>query len=311
MLRKPVILLVLLLVSWGPHSPKSLQAAEPGKPLQVLCTILPVYIFTMNVVGQVPGIDVKLLLSSHQGCPHNYDLTPGDLMKLSRADLIVANGLGMESFLTPFLKGQKTRHPLIEAARKIVPIPEEPAEATKGGSKTHHDHVGELNGHAWVSPEGASVMVNTIAEGLALQYPAHAREFLANGRAYARKLEALSREMKAVVAGAKNRKVIAFHDILAYLARDIGLTVVAVVETQLGLEPSSRDMIRLIQTAKKERVAAIFSEPPYSDKVVRALARESGLPFYPFDPVAAGKPAADTYEQVMKKNIEVLRKALL
>jgi zinc transport system substrate-binding protein len=309
MFKKLLILLLLLPVFWRVPFPKPLQAVEPGKPLQVLCTILPIYIFTLNVVAQVPGIDVKLLLSSHQGCPQNYDLTPGDLMKLSRADLIVANGLGMESFLAPFLKGKKTP-PLIEAAGKIVPIAKETEKGHPGEAKGHHHHEGEMNGHAWVSPEGAAVMVETIAEGLALKDPAQARELLANGKRYAGKLRALSLEMKGVVARSKNRKVIAFHDILAYLARDIGLTVVAVIEPQLGLEPSSRDMIRLIRIAKNEKVAAIFSEPPYSDKVVRTLAREAGVPYYPFDPVAAGRPAADTYEKAMKKNIEILGKAL-
>jgi zinc transport system substrate-binding protein len=312
MVKKAFIFALLLLIFGGPSLTPELQAEEAKKPLKVLCTILPVYIFTLNVVGQVPDVEVKLLLSSHQGCPHNYDLTPGDLMNLTRADVIVANGLGMESFLETFLREKKTKGSLIEGAGKIVPIKGEPQPSRwrRPSGKTEHDHGDEINGHAWVSPEKAAVMVGAIADGLALKDPIHSRDFINNGRQYARKLEALAEEMKAVVTNAKNKKVMAFHDILAYLARDTGLTVVAVIEPQLGVEPSSRELVRLIQMAKRQKIVAIFSEPPFSDKLVRTISQESGVPWYPLDPVAAGKPAAGTYETVMKKNIEILKKAL-
>jgi zinc transport system substrate-binding protein len=289
-----------------------LQARDGRKPLRILCTILPVYIFTLNVVGQVPDVEVKLLLPPHQGCPHNYDLTPGDLKNLSRADVLVANGLGMEPFLDNFIKEKTGKIFLIEGAGKIEPIREAPHSfrLRKTMEKTGHDHAGEINGHAWVSPEKAAVMVRTIAQGLAGRDPERSREFLENGRQYARKLEELGRELKEVVSKAANKKIIAFHDILDYLARDTGLQVVAVIESQLGVEPSSRDMVRLIQTARKEKAAALFSEPPYSAKIVRSISLETGIPWFPFDPVATGKPAADTYERSMKKNIEILQKAL-
>ena len=112
------------------------------------------------------------------------------------------------------------------------------------------------------------------------------------------------------VSRARNKNCLAFHDILAYLARDIGLNIIGVIESHPGLEPSPKDMVRLIKILREQRVAAIFSEPQYSDKIVKVLSRESGIPFFELDPVATGKPAADTYEKSMKKNLEVLKKAL-
>jgi len=312
MIKKILFITLLSICFFGYGLSAELQAREGRKPLRILCTILPVYLLTLNVVGQVPDVEVKLLLPPHQGCPHNYDLTPGDLKNLSRADVIVVNGLGMETFLENFIREKKGKIFMIEGAGKIEPIREEPRSSRlrKTPEKTGHDHAGEINGHAWVSPEKAAVMVRTIAEGLAGKDSDRGREFQENGRQYARRLEELGKELKEVVSRATNKKIIAFHDILDYLARDTGLQVVAVIESQLGVEPSSRDMVRLIQTARKEKVAAIFSEPPYSDKLVRSISQETGIPWFPFDPVATGKPAADTYERTMKKNIEILRKAL-
>jgi len=266
------------------------------------------------VVGQIPGVQVKLLLPPRQGCPHDYDLTPSDLIKLSQADLIVANGLGMEEFLERILKQPNSKTRLILAAEKVEAIQDQPGrtplhlKGTKAEAEHHHE--GSVNGHAWVSPKAAAVMTRTIAQGLARQDPSHAREFRFNGEQYSKKLEALAQEMTDWVSRARNKNCLAFHNILAYLARDIGLTLIGVIESHPGLEPSPKDMVRLIKILRDQRVAAIFSEPQYSDKVVKVLSRESGVPFFELDPVATGKPVADTYEKSMRKNLEVLKKAL-
>ncbi len=314
-MRKLFIIIIGIVFSiTGMVAPFSLDAREPGKPFQVVCTILPVYILTLNVVSNIPGIEVKLLLPPHQGCPHNYDLTPSDLIKLLQADFIVANGLGMEEFLEKSLKRVKSKIPVLLAAEKVEPIRNQSASthSTRKESKAEadHHHEGAINGHAWVSPKAAAIMVRTIAEGLALQDTFHAREYRFQAEQYAKRLEGLAQEMKEWVSRARNKKCLAFHDILAYLAQDIGLTLIGVVEINPGIDPSPKEMVRLIQLLKKSRAAAIFSEPQYSDKVVQVLSRETGVPFFELDPVATGKPKADTYEKSMKKNLEVLKKAL-
>ncbi len=291
----------------------SLEAKGSGKPLRVVCTILPIYCLTVNVVGQTPGVEVELLLPPHQGCPHDYDLTPGDLIKMSRADILVANGLGMEEFLDQFLKQTKVKIPVILAAEKVEPILNRPvteqSEPGKAKKSPHHDHIDLLNGHAWVSPKEAAIMVRNIAAGLSLKDPVHARDYGLNAREYAKKLEGIFEEMKSVISRAKNKKCVAFHDILAYLARDTGFEIVGVIQSQLGVEPSPKHLVRLVEKIRGHQAAAIFSEPQYSDKVAQILSRESGVPVYELDPVATGKAAADTYEKVMKKNLAILQAA--
>jgi zinc transport system substrate-binding protein len=304
----------LSLLLAGMTSPFSIQARETGRPLQVVCTIFPIYVLTLNVVGQIPGIEVKLLLPPHQGCPHNYDLTPSDLIKLSQADLIVANGLGLEEFLEKSMVRAHLQARVLLAAEKVKPIRNQPGPGELY-LKGHHDeedhhHEGAINGHAWVSPETAAIMVRTIADGLAVKDPVHSREYHSQAEQYGKRLENLAWGMKAVVSQAKNKKCLAFHDILAYLARDIGLTLIGVVESHPGIEPSPKEMVRLIRLLKRQQVAAIFSEPQYSDKVVKTLSRASGVPFFELDPVATGKPTADSYEKGMRKNLEILGKAI-
>jgi zinc transport system substrate-binding protein len=313
--RKTVIFLAgLSLFLGGITSPHPLSARDPVKSWKVVCTILPIYVLTLNVVGQIPGVEVKLLLPPHQGCPHDYDLTPSDLIKLSQADLIVANGLGLEEFVEKTLRRSKFQARVFLAAEKVKPIWNRPGPKPLHGKEHqeegNHPHEGPINGHAWVSPEAAAIMARTIADGLALQDSIHSQEYHFQAEQYGKRLENLAREMKAVVSQAKNKKCLAFHDSLAYLARDIGLTLIGVVESYPGLEPSPKEMAHLIKSLKEQQAAAIFSEPQYSDKIVKTLSKASGVPFFELDPVATGKPAADTYEKAMRKNLEVLRKAV-
>jgi zinc transport system substrate-binding protein len=304
----------LFIISLGLFLPLGLSAKEPGKPLKVVCTILPIYSLTLNVVKGISDVQVELLLPPQQGCPHNYDLTPGDLFKLSKADLIITNGLRMEEFLGKALKQGNLKARVIEAAEKVEPIGNRPASRHLNHSKNHtdidHNLDGSVNGHAWVSPKAAAIMVRIIAEGLTLKDPVHEREYRFNAKQYSTRLEGLAHEMEGWVSRAKNKKCLAFHDVLAYLARDIGLIIVGVIESHPGIEPSPKDMIRLIDLLKTQKPAAIFSEPQYSDKIARTISRESGVPLFVFDPVVTGKPAADTYEKAMKKNLEVLRRAV-
>ena len=65
----------------------------------VLATTFPIYQIVRNVTHGRDGVKVDLMLPSQMGCPHDYALTPQDMKKLAKADILVVNGLGMEEFL--------------------------------------------------------------------------------------------------------------------------------------------------------------------------------------------------------------------
>src|SRR5437867_12116709 len=78
------------------------REAEAAK-LKVLTSFLPLYCFTVNVAGDLA--EVQNLLPARVE-PHDYQLSRKDLQKLSHADLIVLNGLGLESWLNKALAVQ-------------------------------------------------------------------------------------------------------------------------------------------------------------------------------------------------------------
>lgn len=97
---------------------------EPGKTrqLRVLASFLPIYVFAIHVAGEVPGVSVETMLPPELGCPHGYALSPGDLRRIAAADLFLANGHGMETFLGPPVREANPGITLVETAAGISPI---------------------------------------------------------------------------------------------------------------------------------------------------------------------------------------------
>ncbi len=294
---------------------------------KVLCTTFPVYQITRNVTEGVPGIQVELMIPARLGCPHNYSLTPDDMRKIASADTLVINGLGMEEFLGA---------PLLRANPEIVTInsSEGIGELLKFGNaaleehlgdkvhrdgddhnseaeETGHDHNG-INPHLFASPRMAAKMAVNIAIGLSEIYPESAGIFKENGHRYAAELNHLADEFAALTGRLVNNRIVTQHGAFDYLARDAGLEIVAVVNSQGGDSLSAAGIIRLVKRIRQTKAGAVFTEPQYPGRVGRAISVETGIPAGELDPAATGPENAplNYYEMVMRRNMKVLEDLL-
>jgi ABC-type Zn uptake system ZnuABC Zn-binding protein ZnuA len=121
----------------------------------------------------------------------------------------------------------------------------------------------------------------------------------------------LADEMASLGKRLANNRIVQPHGVFDYLARDMGLEVVGVMQAH-GQEPSAAEMIELVKTIKEKKAGGIFTEPQYPEKVGRTLAGEAGVPVAMLDPVATGPAGAplDYFEIVMGKNMKTLEKTL-
>lgn len=267
--------------------------AANAKSLEILTSFYPMYVSALNVVGDTPGVDVACLTPPIVGCLHDYQLTPGDMKKIAEADLFVANGAGMESFIDKALK-QSPSLKLVDASK---------------GIKLAGD-----NPHIWVGISGAIEQVKNISRGLAAADPAHAEQYRKNAAAYVAKLKTLRTEMHAALDGLKNRDIVTFHEAFPYFASEFGLHIAGVIEREPGSEPNAKELADTVETVKKLKVRALFAEPQYPAKSAKVIERETGVPVSILDPAVSGPrdPAAarDSYLVTMRKNLDVLRNAL-
>jgi zinc transport system substrate-binding protein len=267
--------------------------ARAEEPLRVVTSFYPVYVAALNVTAGVPGVEVHNLTSPHIGCLHDYQLTAGDVRQLADADLLLANGAGMETFLGK-VKEQSPSLRVVEASEGIPLM--------------------DGNPHVWVSVEGASRQVDTIAEALARTAPEKADAFRANAATYKAALAALDERMKSSLAPYAGTPIVTFHEAFPYFARDYKLDLVGVIAREPGTEPSARELADTIALVRERKVKALFAEPQFPDKSAQVISRETGVKVHELDPVVTGpsepSEARGAFLRAMGKNLGVLQEAL-
>ena len=315
---KGLLLVAAILVASLMTMPAASCHAAEGK-IHIVATTYPVYLFTLAVTKDRPDVSVDLLVPAQTGCPHEYALTPKDMKKLSTANAVVINGLGLEDFMDKVLHGTESPFTVVDSSAAIQPLAsgeeEEDADAHEAGHaehEHHHHHHGGVNPHAFSSPRQAAAMVRSIAQELGKLDAKNAKAYRQSAEEYAVRLESLADRFAALGAKAKNKKVVLLHDAAAYLVRDAGLELAAVIQEEESVQPSAARMLELTNSLKHERPAVLAAEPQYSDKPVRMLAAEVGVPAISLDPVASGPSSAgaDYYEKVMLANCKELEKYL-
>lgn len=288
------------------------------KRIRILCSFLPIQVFASNVVGSRPDTDLWVLIPGQSG-PHDYQLTPGDMRKIASADLFLAVGLGLESFLKGPIQQANPRIRVVEAGRIERLIRYSDLERTGLPGKGHgpgeshkkpHLHAMTYNPHTWVSPLGAVEIVRNIQSALTELDPEGGSQYRANADGYALKLMSLHQQTARGIKAFPNRKIVTFHDAFDYFARDHGLEVIAVLQEVAGQSPSAGEMQEIVEAIRRTSAAGVFAEPQFSPALARAISQEAGVPMGFLDPAATGEFAPDFYEKVMMKNLEELKRVL-
>jgi len=277
--------------------------------LRIVCTTYPVWLMTKAVVEGVREVRVERLLPAQAGCPHEYTVTVQDMQQLSRADVLVCNGLGLDEAIVEVFKKQRPNRPVVDASKGIPglirsALPEY-AEHALAEQTTY-------NPHLFASPFQAAKMLGRIADGLGRVDARHSAAYHRNAERWAREYRQAGEELRAVAESLENRAIITQHGAFDYFARDIGLEIAGVITAHPGEDPSASEVLQLVRTVRQRHVGAVFTEPQYSSAIGTTVAREAGIPHGVLDPVATGPDEAspEYYVRAMRQNGETLQKVL-
>jgi zinc transport system substrate-binding protein len=187
---------------------------------------------------------------------------------------------------------------------------EEPAEEGHEG----HDHGGEgaADPHVWLDPVKYAEIAEGVGEALAKADPDHADDYRKNADALAEKLRDLDADFREGLENRRTDTFITAHAAFGYLADRYGLHEESVAGLDPESEPSGARMKQLHRVAREDDVDTVFFEAAAGERTAKTLADDLGLRTDVLDPVEGITDASrgDDYFEVMRSNLQALRKAL-
>jgi len=258
----------------SPTAPATSQSTQSGdrqsqnKPL-VVTTVAPI----TNIVSNIGGDRVKVQGIVPEGTDsHTFEPRPSDADLMTKADLILVNGLSLE---TPTQKLANSSKP---KDTKIYQL----GDQTITKNEWIYDfsfpkEKGEPNPHLWVNPKYAGAYAKLAAQYLTELDPAGKDYYATNLKNYLQRLDELDKVTRSVVASIppQNRKLLTYHDSWAYWAREYDLDVIGAIQPSDFNEPSVKDVVKLVDQIRQAKVPAIFGSEVFPSKVSEQIAREA------------------------------------
>ena len=258
----------------------------------IVTSFYPMYVAAANVIGDVKGVTLKNLSEPQTGCLHDYQLTTEDMKLLSKADLFIVNGGGIETFLTDVA----SNYPELDITEACQNVP-----LLNDGE--------EENAHAWMSISDYRIQLATIESALEQADPEHADAYHENAKAYDEKLAALQEEQDEIRQAANGQNVIIFHEAYDYVAEDYGFNVSYVLDLDEERQVSAGEVADVLDQIQKDHVSYIFAEELYGSDMGKTVESESNVKVIYLDACNRGDYSKDSYLTAMQSNIDKLREA--
>ncbi|MDV2856613.1 MULTISPECIES: metal ABC transporter substrate-binding protein [Oceanimonas] len=240
--------------------------ASAGNKFKAITTFTIIADMARNVAGEAavvesitrPGAEI-----------HEYQPTPGDIIRAHDAQLILANGLNLELWFEKFYQNLKG------VPEVVVSNGIEPMGINDGPYK------GKPNPHAWMSPENAYIYVDNIVAAFEKYDPDNAEVYRVNAAAYKQQIaEATAPVRKAFEQiPEQQRWLVTSEGAFSYLARDYGLNELYLWPINADQQGTPQQVRHVIDTVRRHDIPVVFSESTVSDKPARQVARETGADY--------------------------------
>ena len=308
--------------------------------LLVVTSFYPMYVAAENVIGDVEGVTLENLSEPQTGCLHDYQLTAADMKLLSKADVFIVNGGGIESFLSDVAESYPNLKiiqacdgiELLQAAEGTEDFDSDEAESEehlhetetadmKVESDVHdeeadhadHDHSehshGDENAHAWMNLADYQIQVQNICDGLSEADSAHAEQYAKHAQTYQGKVRELQQEAAELASQIASQPVVIFHEAYEYIVQEYGLQLAGEMNLDEERQVSAGEVADILHSIEDNHVSVVLAEELYGTDMGEMMAKQSGVKVVYLDTLTRGDYSADSYLEGMRSNIEQLKEA--
>lgn len=288
--------------------------AEAQRKLKVVATIPDLADIAREVGGE--RVEITSICEGRENV-HSVRPVPSDLVALSRADVLVQQGLSLEGTWLPGLLMNARNQRIAAGAPGFVNVSEGweaievPEEVSRKGGDLHPFG----NPHMNLDPRSGRHVAGRVLAGLVGVAPEAREELEANHARYLERLGAAEKRWAELGASLAGTRVVTYHQEFDYLAALYGIEVLGTIETKPGIPPTAAHLAELMasmRAAKDEGrpVGAILTAAWSNNKQVASLSERTGTRVVELPTMVGGAKGVRTWielqDRIHGRLVEVL-----
>ena len=305
---------------------------------QVVASNFASYDFLRAIIGDNDNIELTFLLGPGKEA-HSYDPTAKDLTTIQNADLFVYIGGEMEQWADKVLDSLKEEKDVktICIANFVDTIEEQEVDGAEDEEEHHHENgkeenehdeeeheheheheEGAFDEHIWTSPSNAIKMVNKLEQTMEEIDSENSAKYKENAKKYIAQINDVDNQIKEVINNkVRNRLIFGDKMPMQYFINYYGLEVSAAFNgCSTETDPSAKTIAYLEDKVKQEKIPVVLYIELNNGRVAKTIADEAGNNCQAMQIQALHNVTLDdfnkgeTWVSLMKRNVEVLKKAL-
>ena len=267
-----------------------------------------------SIAREVGGdrINVEALARGYQD-PHFVEAKPSFILKLQKADVLIAVGRELEiGWLPPLV--QQSRNSRIQPGAEgyldaslnaqILEIPT--GQITRAMGDVHP----QGNPHYWLDPENGKRVAKSIADKFSELRPNDKAGFEQRLADFSSRLDAAEKRWLAAMAPYKGTKMVTYHRSFPNFAERFGLEIIGYVEPRPGIPPTPQHTLDLINEMKRQNVKLVLVEPYFDLKTPNAIGRETGAQVLVMPPSVGGVKEVGDYFKLFDYDVNLVVEAI-
>ena len=283
--------------------------AEAADRIRVVATIPDLKSLAEAIGGDL--VEVETLARGTQNA-HEIEVRPSLMLKLRKADVLIENGLDLDTWADVVIQGANNPKvvrgaPGVIDASRGVPVLEVPSTRVDRSMGDVHP-LG--NPHYSLDPGMAPIITQNVVEGLSRVAPEHRATFERNRQQFLARLDQDMARWTRTLEPFRSAKVAVYHPLWIYFLTRFGLVQAGALEDRPGIPPSPAHLAHLIAQMKEERIKVIIVEPWNDLKLAGRVAEEAGAKAIVLPPMVGGVKGADDYLSTIDYNVKTLAQAL-
>ena len=279
-------------------------AVSQAQALTVTVSIPPL----AGIIAPLLAPEDRLVILLKNGVsPHGFQLKPSHVKALQESDLILSVGTPVDSWVEKSV--QRANKPALAMAelkgveRLVLREGGLWEDKHDHGHEHGHDHESQdepvsdhehenrherheeseqqyvedrnLDGHIWMSPHNAKLLIHAVSEQLQAQRPEQKQSIQQRTQAWLIQLDKADQRIAERLQAVQSEPFLVLHDAFQYFERRYGLNGAGSIRLNPELAPSLKRVQELRERVKTGYVTCLFKEPQFPEK--RVLSVVSGL----------------------------------